>query len=51
MGNECGTLGVIISWYKKKEMNQIRAKTEAELKAQGVQIDTSYQDPALVSKK
>ncbi|MDQ9036654.1 hypothetical protein RFH07_08550 [Acinetobacter seifertii] len=35
----------------KKEMNQIRAKTEAELKAQGVQIDTSYQDPALVSKK
>ncbi|MFI8146389.1 hypothetical protein [Acinetobacter sp. ABJ_C5_2] len=35
----------------KKEMNQIRVKTEAELKAQGVQIDTSYQDPALVSKK
>ncbi|MFI8146390.1 hypothetical protein [Acinetobacter sp. ABJ_C5_2] len=35
----------------KKEMNQIRAKTEAELKVQGVQIDTSYQDPALVSKK
>ncbi|MDQ9036653.1 hypothetical protein RFH07_08545 [Acinetobacter seifertii] len=35
----------------KKEMNQIRAKTEAKLKAQGVQIDASYQDPALVSKK
>ncbi|WP_433847192.1 hypothetical protein [Acinetobacter proteolyticus] len=35
----------------KKEMNQIRAKTEAELKAQGIMIDESYQDPPLVSKK
>ncbi|MBJ8451882.1 hypothetical protein HX128_07440 [Acinetobacter bereziniae] len=34
----------------KKQMNQIREKTEAELKAQGVTIDESYQDPALVSK-
>ncbi|WP_336951644.1 hypothetical protein [Acinetobacter sp. AS167] len=34
----------------KKQMNQIRAKTEAELKAQGITIDESYQDPALVSK-
>lgn len=35
----------------KKEMNQIRTKTEAELKAQGIMIDESYQDPPLVSKK
>lgn len=35
----------------KKQMNQIRTKTEAELKAQGIQIDESYQDPPLVSKK
>lgn len=35
----------------KKEMNQIRAKKEAELKAQGIMIDESYQDPPLVSKK
>lgn len=35
----------------KKQMNQIRTKTEAELKAQGIQIDESYQDPQLVSKK
>lgn len=35
----------------KKQMNQIRVKTEAELKAQGIQIDESYQDPQLVSKK
>ncbi|WP_414435082.1 hypothetical protein [Acinetobacter bereziniae] len=34
----------------KKQMNQIREKTEAELKAQGIMIDESYQDPALVSK-
>lgn len=34
----------------KKQMNQIREKTEAELKAQGITIDESYQDPALVSK-
>ena len=33
-----------------KQMHQIRAKTEAELKAQGITIDESYQDPALVSK-
>ena len=35
----------------KKQMNQIRAKTEATLKAQGIQIDESYQDPVLVSEK
>lgn len=35
----------------KKQMNHIRTKTEAELKAQGIQIDESYQDPQLVSKK
>ncbi|ENV80967.1 MULTISPECIES: hypothetical protein [Acinetobacter] len=35
----------------KKEMNQIRAEKEAELKAQGIMIDESYQDPPLVSKK
>jgi hypothetical protein len=34
----------------KKQMNQIREKTEAELNAQGIMIDESYQDPALVSK-
>ncbi|MFW1798536.1 hypothetical protein ACG9YX_00600 [Acinetobacter nematophilus] len=34
----------------KKQMNQIREKTETELKAQGITIDESYQDPALVSK-
>ncbi|MCX5466785.1 hypothetical protein [Acinetobacter nematophilus] len=34
----------------KKQMNQIREKTEAELKTQGITIDESYQDPALVSK-
>lgn len=34
----------------KKQMNQIRAKKEAELKAQGITIDESYQDPVLVSK-
>ncbi|WP_336951646.1 hypothetical protein [Acinetobacter sp. AS167] len=35
----------------KKQMNQIREQREAELKAQGITIDESYQDPALVSKK
>ncbi|MDO7413056.1 hypothetical protein ACT41Q_07700 [Acinetobacter baumannii] len=35
----------------KKEMNQIRAKKEAQLKVQGIMIDESYQDPPLVSKK
>lgn len=35
----------------KKEMNRIRAKKEAALKAQGIRIDESYQDPALVSKQ
>ncbi|WP_252047927.1 hypothetical protein [Acinetobacter bereziniae] len=34
----------------KKQMNQIREQREVELKAQGVTIDESYQDPALVSK-
>ncbi|MFW1642263.1 hypothetical protein [Acinetobacter guillouiae] len=34
----------------KKQMNQIREQREAELKAQGITIDESYQDPALVSK-
>ena len=35
----------------KKEMNRIRFKEEAQLKAQGMKIDESYQDPPLVSKK
>ncbi|WP_335969977.1 hypothetical protein [Acinetobacter bereziniae] len=34
----------------KKQMNQIREQREVELKAQGITIDESYQDPALVSK-
>lgn len=35
----------------KKQMHKIRNKQEAVLKAQGIMIDESYQDPALVSKK
>lgn len=35
----------------KKQMNQARAKQEAELKTKGININESYQDPPLVSKK
>ena len=35
----------------KKENNRIREEKEAQLKAQGIKVDESYQDPPLVSKK